>query len=145
MNYKEIEQLKISLPEAETYIANYTSAFDVKFAHHSTAIEGNTLSFMETKLVIEDRQSIGGKSLREIYEVANHHDAFMYICDQVKQGFSLNENKVKEIHRFLLDKIATHAGTYRLMMFLSPVQIMFHLVMMGKCTLCSENFIRTYR
>lgn len=113
MNYKEIEQLKISLPKAETYIANYTSAFDVKFAHHSTAIEGNTLSFIETKLVIEDRQSIGGKSLREIYEVANHHDAFMYICDQVQQGFSLNEEKVKKIHRLLLDKIATYAGTYR--------------------------------
>ena len=39
-------------------------------------MEGNRLSLMENKLLIEDRMSIGGKSLREVYEVENQNKAF---------------------------------------------------------------------
>ena len=55
-----------------TYLEQYNSAFEVDYAHNSTAIEGNTLSLIETKLLLEDKISIGGKELREIYEVVNH-------------------------------------------------------------------------
>lgn len=40
----------------------------MEYTHNSTAIEGNTLSLMETKVLLEDGVSIGGKALREIYE-----------------------------------------------------------------------------
>ena len=59
-------------------LENYETAFSIEFAHHSTAIEGNTLSLIDTKLVLEDKISIGGKRLREIYEVVNHEKAFQY-------------------------------------------------------------------
>jgi len=65
---------KLSAPVLE----NYETAFSIEFAHHSTAIEGNTLSLIDTKLVLEDKISIGGKQLREIYEVVNHEKAFQY-------------------------------------------------------------------
>ena len=45
------------------------TAFHIEFTHNSTAIEGNTLTLIETKVVLEDHVSIGGKKLREIYEV----------------------------------------------------------------------------
>ncbi len=60
-------------------VKSYNDAFEVEFTHNSTAIEGNTLTLMETKVVLEDGISIGGKSLREIYEVINHKKAFRYV------------------------------------------------------------------
>jgi hypothetical protein len=46
-------------------IQNYEQAFEIEFTHNSTAIEGNTLSLIETKVILEDKISIGGKKLRE--------------------------------------------------------------------------------
>ena len=43
------------------------------------AIEGNTLTLMETKVVLEDGISVGSKELREIYEVINHKKAYQYV------------------------------------------------------------------
>jgi len=72
-----LQQNKDSLPEP--VLKNYEDTFAVEYTHNSTAIEGNTLSLMETKLVLEDKLSIGGKELREIYEVVNHDKAFAYV------------------------------------------------------------------
>ena len=41
-------------------------AFDIDFTYNSTTIEGNTLTLIETKAVLEDKIAIGGKKLREI-------------------------------------------------------------------------------
>ena len=54
-------------------------AFDIDFTYNSTTIEGNTLTLIETKAVLEDKITIGGKELREIYEVINHNKAFDYV------------------------------------------------------------------
>ena len=57
-------------------ISSYEKDFELRFTHNSTAIEGNTLTLMETKVVLEDGISIGGKELREIYEIINHKKAY---------------------------------------------------------------------
>ena len=36
-------------------------AFDIDFTYNSTTIEGNTLTLIETKAVLEDKIAIGGK------------------------------------------------------------------------------------
>ena len=76
-------------------------AFDIDFTYHSTTIEGNTLSLIETKAVIEDKISIGGKELREIYEVANHSKAYEYIKKCIERKEKLTEEKIKDIHQIL--------------------------------------------
>ena len=60
-------------------LASYEKDFELTFTHNSTAIEGNTLTLMETKVVLEDGISVGGKELREIYEVVNHKKAYRYV------------------------------------------------------------------
>lgn len=47
--------------------AKWEANFELEYTHESTAIEGNTLSLLETKVVLEDGISIGGKHLREIF------------------------------------------------------------------------------
>ena len=55
------------LGEAPTeVVARFARSFDVEYAHNSTAIEGNTLSLIQTKVILEDGLSVGGKALREI-------------------------------------------------------------------------------
>lgn len=66
-------------------------SFDIEYAHNSTAIEGNTLTLIQTKAILEDGLSVGGKTLREIYEVANHNKAFSYVKQCVAEGRPLDE------------------------------------------------------
>lgn len=93
-------------------IASYEKAFEVEYTHNSTAIEGNTLTLMETKVVLEDGIAIGGKSLREIYEVVNHKKAYQYVKDCIRKGLTLDENIVKDVHALLMENILI-GGIYR--------------------------------
>ena len=81
MDYQELfrkkelySRCRESIPEFTTF--TFDQAFEIEYTHNSTAIEGNTLTLMETKLVLEDRISVGGKRLRELYETINHEKAF---------------------------------------------------------------------
>lgn len=99
-----------SLPKEA--LLSFEKSFDVEYAHNSTAIEGNTLTLIQTKAVIEDGLSVGGKTLREVYEVANHAKAFAYVKKCIAEQKPLDENIVKDIHALLMDNILT-GGVYR--------------------------------
>lgn len=87
-------------------------AFDIEFTHNSTAIEGNTLTLIETKLILEDKISVGGKSLREIYEIVNNHKATKYVEECVSQALPLSEEITKNIHSIISENILV-GGVYR--------------------------------
>lgn len=93
-------------------VARFARSFDVEYAHNSTAIEGNTLSLIQTKVILEDGLSVGGKALREIYEVANHDRAFSYVKRVVAEGRLLDEEMLKDIHALLMENIMV-GGVYR--------------------------------
>lgn len=93
-------------------VQSFERAFELEFTHNSTAIEGNTLTLLETKAVIEDGLSIGGKDLREIYEVINHQKAYEYIKKCVAEQENLNEIIIKNIHEILMQNIM-QGGIYR--------------------------------
>ena len=93
-------------------VQNYEQVFEIEYTHNSTAIEGNTLSLIETKVILEDRISIGGKKLREIYEIVNHNKAYQYIKGCIAEGKPFNENRVKDIHAILMGNIMI-GGVYR--------------------------------
>lgn len=117
MNYPEILKKKeqylagrASIPELT--LQSYEQAFEIEYTHNSTAIEGNTLTLMETKVLLEEGISIGGKNLREIYESVNHQKAYRYVKECIAKGLTLDEKIVKDIHALLMDNIFT-GGIYR--------------------------------
>lgn len=61
---------------------------------------------------MEDGISIGGKPLREIYEVVNHQKAYRYAKSCIKQELDLDEKIVKDIHALLMENIIV-GGIYR--------------------------------
>ena len=93
-------------------LQSFDKSFEVEYTHNSTAIEGNTLTLIQTKAVLEDGISVGGKTLREIYEVVNHSKAFQFVKQCVAEGKPLDENTVKDIHALLMENILP-GGIYR--------------------------------
>ena len=117
MDYQELfrkkelySRCRESIPEFTTF--TFDQAFEIEYTHNSTAIEGNTLSLIETKVLLEDGISIGGKAMREIYEAVNHRKAFRYVKECIGQGMPLDEGKVKDIHALLMENIQV-GGVYR--------------------------------
>ncbi|MBQ9182814.1 MAG: Fic family protein [Neisseriaceae bacterium] len=107
----ELQQQLFGLPE--TPDSRFDEDFRLNFTYHSNAIEGNTLTLKETKVVLEG-VTIGGKSLREHFEVINHHEAIFFIEDLVKRRQPLTEQAIKSIHQLILKNIDDdNAGKYR--------------------------------
>lgn len=117
MNYERLLEKRAKLIEirksnSENLFDNFDKAFEVDYAHNSTAIEGNTLTLIETKVLLEDEISVGNKSLREIYEVVNHNKAFAYTKKCISESKTLDESIVKDIHSILMENILI-GGVYR--------------------------------
>lgn len=88
--------------------------FLVEWTHHSTALEGNTLDLRETRLVLLDGLTVGGKTLREHLEAVDHRDAVEWLENVVKDKLPLSEGLLREIHRLVLKSTCPEeAGAYR--------------------------------
>lgn len=85
----------------------------LEWTYNSNAIEGNTLTINETKVVLEGI-TIGGKTLREHLEVINHRDAITYVEEIVQMKETLSEWQIKNLHRLVLKGILDeYAGVFR--------------------------------
>jgi Fic family protein len=84
------------------------------WTYNSNAIEGNTLTLRETKVVLEGI-TIGGKSIKEHLEVINHKEAILFLENLVKSDADISEWNIKNIHSLILKEIDNdNAGKYRL-------------------------------
>lgn len=85
----------------------------LEWTYNSNAIEGNTLTINETKVVLEGI-TVGGKTLREHLEVINHQEAIFYVEDIVKNDEPFSEWQIRNLHRLVLKAIDDrYAGVYR--------------------------------
>lgn len=85
----------------------------LEWTYNSNAIEGNTLTIAETKVVLEGI-TVGGKTLQEHLEVINHSDAILYLEELVSESTALTEWAIKNLHQIVLRNIdKKNAGTYR--------------------------------
>lgn len=110
---KKKELLDDKRPFPQYTIKSIREHLLLEWTYNSNAIEGNTLTLMETKVVLEGI-TVGGKTLREHLEVINHRDAILYIEEIVKNNESLTEWQIKNIHRLVLKGINdNYAGNYR--------------------------------
>lgn len=86
----------------------------VEWIYNSNAIEGNTLTLQETRLILETGLTVGGKTLREHFEVTNHKKAIEYVEALVQQDEKINAFHVRQIHQLVLAQIDDeNAGSFR--------------------------------
>ena len=115
--YSRILEKKTALDKLRPFgkgaLARLQETFRVDLTYNSNAIEGNSLSLNETKLVLEEGLTIGGKSMKEHLEVTNHSQAIDFVESLVGKH-ALEEIDVLNLHAIILDKIdPQNAGFYR--------------------------------
>lgn len=94
-------------------LASLREKLMLEWTYHSNAIEGNTLTLRETKVVLEGI-TVGGKTLREHFEATNHRDAILYVEEIVARDEPLSEWQIRNIHSLVLKSINDgQAGRYR--------------------------------
>lgn len=85
----------------------------VEWTYNSNAIEGNTLTLSETKVVLEGI-TIGGKSMVEHLETINHREAILFVEELISNKEPLSEWNIKNIHALIFKEIDNNnAGKYR--------------------------------
>lgn len=92
------------------YPAAYEQDVLVRMAHHSTAIEGNTLTLYETKSILLDHFIPRPVDLREVYEVRNYGMLLPYLLE-AKGPITLDV--IQNIHGLLMKDIDERAGHFK--------------------------------
>lgn len=116
-NFKVIDELKEKIDGFRPISANVAKSLHdklvVEWTYNSNAIEGNTLTMSETKVVLEGI-TVGGKSVVEHLETINHKEAILFIEDLVHNKEQLTEWSLKNIHALILKEIDNaNSGKYR--------------------------------
>ena len=94
-----LESLRPLSPEALSRLEHY---YDIEITYASNAIEGNTLSPVETTLVIEQGITIGGKPLKDHLEALDHYDAIRYVRELATQSGTLTESDIRNVHALVV-------------------------------------------
>jgi Fic family protein len=80
-------------------------------AHHSTALEGNTLVLREVQALLDQGRAVGAKSLTEYNEVRGYADAARWVYEQALEpgdwhdGRLLTLSEVRQIHHMAMTPV----------------------------------------
>lgn len=103
---QRIDNLKIELDELRpldaTQEAQILQKFRLDWNYHSSNIEGNTLTYGETKALLLFGITAQGKPLRHHFEITGHHEAIKWVMDIVANKEPFTENLIRQLHTILL-------------------------------------------
>lgn len=85
-------------------------------AHHSTAIEGNTLVLKEVERLLREGKAVGSKELAEYLEVEGYAKAAQWVYAQAVEqppdwsaGEGINLSELRQIHRLVVEPAWLHS------------------------------------
>lgn len=113
----EADQLKAEIdarrPLSAHALRELKGYYRVGLTWSSNALEGNSLTETETKVVLEDGITIGGKPLKDHFEAIGHGEAFDRLYALAKRA-EITERNILELHRLFYFRIdPKNAGRYR--------------------------------
>lgn len=95
----ELDNLRPLNGEAE---ARIMQKFRLDWNYHSNNLEGNSLTYGETKALILFGITAQGKPLKDHFEIIGHNEAINWILEIVKDETTLTEKFIRELHTLLL-------------------------------------------
>ena len=95
----ELDSLRPLAPEAE---ARIMQNFRLDWNYHSNNLEGNSLTYGETKALILFGITAQGKPLNDHFEITGHNEAINWVIDLVKGEAELTEVFIRELHTLIL-------------------------------------------
>jgi len=108
-------KLLLRIPESHSGIRRMMQESYYKHIFHTTAIEGNTFTLSQTRMLVENRLAIGGKSIIEHNEILGMDSAFKFVNNSLLNRLgSLTIQDIKNIHRRVLGFVdPIGAGEFR--------------------------------
>jgi Fic family protein len=74
----------------------------ISIVHHSTKIEGSTLTEVEAQILINEGLTPKGKPMHDSLMVTDHYAALLFILNAAKQKKDITANLIKEINALVL-------------------------------------------
>ncbi|MCL1896705.1 MAG: Fic family protein [Clostridiales bacterium] len=108
----EIEKRRpLTSAEAEQLRAFYR----VDLTYTSNALEGNSLTLTETKVLLEDGLTVSGRPIKDCYEAEGHAEAFDHMLAVSSGGdLTITEETICTLHRLFYKRLdEKSAGVYR--------------------------------
>jgi Fic family protein len=92
-------------------LMNFIKKFDVDFCYNTNSIEGSTVTHEEVGFIAEHKQSVEGRSLKEIHETENMLEALEF---SRKYKGKINEKLIKKLHSIVQKNIEVETlGQYK--------------------------------
>lgn len=106
-------RINTSRPFSHQELIELKQYYKVGLTFSSNALEGNSLTESETKVVIEEGLTIGGRAMKDHLEAVGHSQAFDYMWN-VSKHQEITERNIKYLHKLFFQGIdAKNAGKYR--------------------------------
>jgi Fic family protein len=107
------EKIDVCRPFEGEMLKQIRDYYRIGLTWSSNAIEGNTLTESETKVLLEDGLTIGGKPLKHTFEAIGHAKAYDKMFTLLK-GKMITEKDVLTMHKLFYENIEPkYAGKYR--------------------------------
>lgn len=103
----ELDRLRVRVPGGT---GNFDHSQDLELTYTSNAIEGNTLTAVETTMVIEQGITVGGKPLKDHLEAIDHYAAIQFVRELGRSAVALTEMDVRNLHRLVMLRSAPDAA-----------------------------------
>jgi Fic family protein len=115
--YEKIDYFKSMIDEQRPFDGELLNEIEgyyrIGLTWSSNAIEGNTFTESETKVLLEDGLTVGGKPLRDMLETLGHAQAYDFIFTLLRNR-QITEADTLTMHRLFYKEINTEvAGCYR--------------------------------
>jgi Fic family protein len=114
---KEIDRLQKEIdshkPFTKEELQSIKEYYKIGLTYTSNALEGNSLTESETKVVVENGLTVGGKPLRDCFEALGHAEAYDFIYTlQMKND--ITETEIQKLHHLFFYRIdEKQEGVYR--------------------------------
>lgn len=107
---KEINALRPFEGEMLDQIKDY---YRIGLTWTSNALEGNSLTESETKVLLEEGLTVGGRPMRDVFEAVDHARAYDFMFSLMKNR-CIDESAVLQMHKLFYQNIEPdYAGRYR--------------------------------
>src|SRR4030042_1360851 len=114
---KEVDELKKEInkyrPLSRNALKQLREYYRIGLTYSSNALEGNSLTETETKIVLEEGITIGGKPRKDHYEAMGNSEAYDHLYKLSKNRI-ITEEDILELHKLFYYRIdQENAGVYR--------------------------------
>lgn len=115
--YEKIDANQVKINELRPFkghmLKQLQDYYRVGLTWSSNALEGNTLTISETKVLLEDGLTVGGKPLRYTFEAVGHADAYDFMFALLGNREIAEQDILTMHHLFYRSIDEANAGRYR--------------------------------